>query len=77
MICGPIVSKLSELARSQRIRVAKAGFLTISDLMRTASVLKLEGAQVSLKNLAELVSKLFVQCFRRSGDPNDFIRSAA
>ncbi len=77
MICGAVANKLSELARSQRVKVAKAGFLTIGDLFRTVHVLKVEGAPVSHKNAGELISKLCVQCLRRSGDPNEFIRSAA
>ncbi len=45
--------------------------------MRTTIFLKEEGSHCSLKNFSDLVSKFFVQCLRRSGDPNDFIREAA
>lgn len=76
-LCGSIADKLAEVVRSQRSRVAKSGFLTIEDMMRTASIIKEEGNLVSLKNLSDLVTKFFVQCLRRSGDPNDFIREAA
>ena len=76
-LCGAIADKLAEIVRSQRSRVAKSGFLTIEDMMRIASLIKEEGSLVSLKNITDLVTKFFVQCLRRCGDPNDFIREAA
>lgn len=76
-LCGPMADKLAEIVRSQRSRVAKSGFLTIEDMMRTAATIRDEGNMVSLKNISDLVAKFFVQCLRRCGDPNDFIREAA